>query len=227
MTTNSELLTALENERRYVARELHDTVAQTVQQLGLHGGICRKLADLGEVEKLLEQLEGLESRIQLASTQIREMISDLRKPLIGRNSGLLEYIEYAIETHQSREKINNVTYRNRLDEEIPNLSVEQILVLYRIAQEALFNIRKHAKAKNILVDLSADEKNLYLTLADDGVGFDVSELKERPPDKGGAGMANLHARTHAIGGTLLISKGTTAGGTAVLATLPLDDQPWW
>ncbi|MDM8528499.1 histidine kinase [Anaerolineales bacterium HSG24] len=226
MTINSELLTALENERRYVARELHDNVAQTVQQLGLHGGICRKLADLGEVEKLLEQLEGLESRIQLASTQIREMISDLRKPLIGRSSGLLEYIEYAIETHKAREGAN-ITYRNRLDEEIPNLSVEQILTLYRIAQESLFNIRKHAKAKNILVDLAADEKNLYLTIADDGIGFDVAAIKERPPDKGGAGVANLQARAHAIGGTLLISKGTTAGGTAILATIPLGDQPWW
>jgi two-component system sensor histidine kinase DegS len=224
--TDSDLLSALENERRFVARELHDGVAQTAQQLGLHGGICRKFAERGEMDKLAGQLTELEERIQLVSTQIREMISDLRRPLVDRGSGLLEYLDHAIEAHKQRGGIA-ITYRNRIEGEFPTLSAEQILTIYRIVQESLLNTHKHAEAKNVLLDLSADEKNIYVTVADDGKGFDLAEVKRRPVDKGGAGIANMHLRIRAINGTLVISKGTTAGGTAILVSVPLNDQPWW
>lgn len=223
---NKELLTALETERRYVARELHDSVAQTTLQLGLQLGIYRKLVERGDTEELGGQLVDLEDRIQRVSAQIRELIADLRRPLVEPGSGLIEYLQHVIDAHHERGGAT-VTYRNRISGQLPTLSIEQIVALARIVQEALLNIRKHAAAKNVLLDLSNDERNLYVTVADDGKGFDLTEVKEQSADKGGAGLANLQVRARAIGGTLNISRGTTAGGTAVTLAVPVSEQSWW
>lgn len=218
---NSTLITALENERRYVARELHDGVAQTVQQLGLYGGICRKLLERNDTESLAEQLAEMEGRIHAASMQVREMIADFRPPLVEPNSGLLEYIQFAIDTHHERQGAS-VSYRNRLGNQVPQLSAQQILTISRIIQEALLNIRKHAAAQNVLFDVAIQGKQLILTIADDGCGFDVDGIEHRAPDKGGAGLQNMRARANAIGGGIKIGKGTTDGGTAVMVTLPVN-----
>ncbi len=226
MTTNSDLLAALENERRYMARELHDGVAQTVLQLGLQGGICRKLFERGHTENFLEQLTKLEERIQLASSQVRELIVDLRRPMVEAGGGLLEYLQLSMKIHHDRGGVK-INYRNRLGDNVPPLSAEQILTITRIIQEALLNIRKHAEAKNVLLDLAANEKIISITIADDGKGFDLENVQDRPMDKGGGGLANMYLQAEAIGGKLTISKGTTVGGTAILLTVPLSEQLWW
>lgn len=217
---NSALITALENERRYVARELHDGVAQTVQQLGLYGGICRKLLERNDMERLAEQLAEMEERIHAASMQVREMIADFRPPLVEPDSGLLEYVQFAIDTHHERQG-PPVSYRNRLGNQIPPLSAQQILTLSRIIQEALLNVRKHAAAQNVLFDVAIQNQQLILTIADDGCGFD-DRIEQRSSDKGGAGLQNMRARANAIGGGVKIGQGTTDGGTAVFLTLPID-----
>src|SRR5688572_29241532 len=98
----TQLLDALEDERRYVARELHDSVAQTTLQLGLQAGICRKLLERGNLEMLGRELANLEERIQVASRQVREMISDMRPPLVEPEASLVDYLEHEIKIHQER-----------------------------------------------------------------------------------------------------------------------------
>lgn len=222
----NSLLVALETERRYIARELHDGVAQTALQLGLYGGICKKLVERNQIEQLVEQLTEMEERIQKVSAQIRELIADFRPPLIDPSSGLLEYLQYTIELHHERNGAT-VTFRDRLNGQIPQYSMQEILTISRIVQEALHNVRKHAKAENVLVDIVATNQKLTLTIADDGQGFDLEEVEKRSGDKGGAGIDNMHARAVAIGGYLRVTKGTKEGGTAVRLTVPLSQQPWW
>ena len=79
---SDKLLTALENERRYAARELHDGVAQTTLQLGLQAGICRKLLEHGKLEMLADELAQLETRIQMASGNglFRAFVPTLLRP---------------------------------------------------------------------------------------------------------------------------------------------------
>ncbi len=219
MTTNNELLTALENERRYVASELHDDVAQTALQLGLQIGICNKLLERNKLEMLAEQLSQLEERAQLVSTQVRAMITDMRTPSVEETDGISEYLQQIIEIHHQRNGAV-VTYRNRLSAQSLNLPLQQMLTVSRIVQEALMNIRKHAEAKNILLDLFEDSKYIYVTIADDGKGFNPAEISNRQTGKGGAGLANLYARAKAMGATLKITKGTMTGGTSVVVALP-------
>jgi two-component system, NarL family, sensor histidine kinase DegS len=213
-----QLLNALEDERRYVARELHDSVAQTTLQLGLQAGICRKLLERGNMEMLARELANLEERIQVASRQVREMISDMRPPLVEPEASLVDYLKHEIEIHQQRGG-PQVTSQLQKSDQLARLSQTEILALARIVQEALFNIRKHAKAAHVYLSLKVEGGEICLTLADDGKGVNPTEVAAPPTDKGGAGIANLRRRVEAIGGLLEITPGAS-GGTQIIVRIP-------
>ena len=210
------LLNTLEDERRYVARELHDGVAQTTLQLGLQAGICRKLLDRGNLEMLADELAKLEERIQTASHQVREVIADMRRPQIQPDSDLNEYIQRAIDTHLTR---GGPPVDCECDfSGFPHYSVQQKLALYRVLQEALLNIRKHANAQNVHISMLNNHKDFTLVIADDGQGFDLAEVKSRPIDKGGAGFANLEVRAQAVGGAVTVGPNANGKGSEVKIT---------
>jgi len=220
MTNQSdELLKALETERYYVAKELHDGVAQTTLQLGLQTGICRKLLETGKLEMLENELAQMEERSQLASGQVREMIADMRPPIVEPDAGLEGYIQYVLDTHTGRGG-PSVDYQFNASDQMPDFTSIQVLTLVRIIQEALLNIRKHTKAQNVRLSISAEEDHLYITIADDGSGFDPAEVEARSVDKGGAGLTNLRRRAKAIGGELSISRDLIGHGTKVTIILP-------
>lgn len=214
------LLDALENERRYTAKELHDGVAQTTLQLGLQIGICRKLLERNQFEMLNSELVQLEERIHKASMQLREIIQDLRPPaLLSETPGLDDFIQYAIELHHQRGGAP-VLYQYKINPHTLQLSPAQILGLMRIVQEGLLNVRKHAAAENVRLTLSVEQGTLYLTIADDGKGFDSAEVEARLVDSGGAGLTNLRMRTQAVGGMLAVARDTTGRGTKITVILP-------
>jgi signal transduction histidine kinase len=212
------LLNTLEDERRYVARELHDGVAQTTLQLGLQVGICRKLLERGNMDMLATELAELEQRIQLASSQVRELIGDMRRPQIEPDSDLAEYVQRAIDTHLTRGGPPVDCECNFSD--FPPCSTHQKLALYRVLQEALLNIRKHAQAQHVQISLLNNGKEFTLVIADDGRGFNMTEVKTRPTDKGGAGLANLKLRAQAAGGAVNVGPNSTGKGFEVKITFP-------
>jgi two-component system sensor histidine kinase DegS len=210
------LLNTLEDERRYVARELHDGVAQTALQLGLQAGICRKLLDRDNLDMLADELAQLEERIQTTSNQVREVIADMRRPQIDPDTGLDEYIQRAIDTHLER---GGPPVECECDfSGFPHYSVQQKLALYRILQESLLNIRKHANAHNVFIKMLNNDKDYALVIADDGHGFDMAEVKSRPIDKGGAGFANLEVRARAVGGAVAVGPNANGKGTEIKIT---------
>ncbi|MCL4304156.1 MAG: hypothetical protein KJ077_51210 [Anaerolineae bacterium] len=212
-------LNVLENERRYVAKELHDGVAQTTLQLGLQAGICRKLLERGNLEMLGQELVALEGRLQLASAQVREVIADMRPPRLEAEAPVSEYLQAAIKTHRERGGAP-VEIQLNLPDQILRLSAVQKLTLTRIVQEALLNIRKHARAKHVRLGLDADSDSVYLVIADDGKGFDPAEVEALPVDRRGAGLASLRARAEALGGTLTLGRDTSGAWTEVKVTWP-------
>jgi two-component system NarL family sensor kinase len=104
--------------------------------------------------------------------------------------------------------------------EFPRFSLAQRLAITRIAQEALRYIRKQAQAQNIRLSLADDDDNFYLLIADNGRGFDMAEVEQRPVDRGGAGLANLRARAEALNGTLTLTRDTAGEWTEIRVTLP-------
>ena len=214
---SDKLLTALENERRYFARELHDGVAQTTLQLGLQAGICRKLLEHDKLEMLADELAQLEQRIQVASNQLRELIADLRPPKVEPEADLNTYLQQVIDIHLERGG-PTIEYQFQWADGAVDLSDGQKLALARVVQEALLNIRKHAQAESVRLTLSDDDQNFYVTISDNGRGFDLAEVEARPTDKGCAGLANLRTRVEASGSRLTIDSGNN--GTNVTVILP-------
>ncbi|RMF02543.1 MAG: hypothetical protein D6768_08015 [Chloroflexi bacterium] len=218
---NQPVLDALESERRYTAKELHDGVAQTTLQIGLQAGICRKMLEHNRIDMLAAELAQLEERAQVASGQVRALIQDLRPPTLDDNAeSLRDYLAYAIEIHHQRGG-PPVDFQYKLDDSDIALSDSQKLGLMRIAQEGLLNVRKHAQAQHVRLGVAVEESQLYLTISDDGKGFDAAEVAARPAHKGGVGLANLQTRTAAVGGSLTVGRGTTGRGTSITVILPL------
>ena len=214
MNTPSEtLLNALENERRYVAKELHDGVAQTTLQLGLQAGICGKLLERGNLELLAAELTQLEKRIQLASKQVREVISDMRPPAVEATAGLKAYIEALIADHTHRGG-SPVNFQFDWEETDAKLSQAAKLTLTRVIQEALLNIRKHARAGQVWVSFSTGPHCACVTITDDGQGFDLNQQKH------GSGWENMQTRLEALGGTLSLGRPPEGKGTQLIARQP-------
>lgn len=213
------LLDALENERRYTAKELHDGVAQTSLQLGLQASICRKLLERNQLDMLTTELSNLEDRVQKVSAQVRELIQDLRPPALDSDDPTLDdFIQHAIELHHQRGG-PAVSYHYKANPGEFKLSAEQMLGLMRIVQEGLLNVRKHAAANNVRLSITVEQGILYLTIADDGKGFNPAEVEARVLDTGGAGLTNLQMRTQAVGGTLAVARDTTGSGTKITVIL--------
>jgi signal transduction histidine kinase len=215
---SSELQTA-ENERSYVARELHDGVAHTTQQIILQAGLCRKLLERRRLETLAEELATLEARVQYASQQVRDLIADLRPPHGEPDALFVEWVRAEIDTHLNRGG-PPTEFELQADRPIPRLPDTTRIALIRILQEALLNTRKHARAQQVRVALTLDDKLLRLTVKDDGQGFRPSELRARPPDAGGAGLQAMRARARALGGEFMVQTGP-GQGTQVEANIPL------
>lgn len=209
-------LDTLENERRYVAQELHDSVAQSTLQLGLHIGICRKLLERGNIEMATKELAKLEKTIQEASGQVRNMIADMRPPKVDSSEGLAAHLQYVVDLHQKRGG-PKLIYRMQIAPDSLNLSPRHTLAVTRIVQEALQNIRKHAEAKNAWLYAAENEQAFWVSIADDGRGFN-HKSPNGDTNHGGAGLANLQARTEASGGTLTIDKGPHGQGTKITVT---------
>jgi signal transduction histidine kinase len=215
----SSELQMLENERSYMARELHDSVAQTTQQIILQAGLCRKLMQRRRLEMLAEELAALEARAQHASQQVRELIADMRPPRSDPDAPFVDWVRAEIDNHLTRGG-PSTEFELQTREPIPELSEDTRLALIRILQEALLNARKHAKAGQMTVILSLAKNTLRLTVIDNGKGFSPSELGARPPEGGGAGLQGMRARARALGGAFKVQTGP-GQGTRVEASLPI------
>jgi len=209
----------VENERRYVARELHDGVAQTTQQLILQAGLCRKLLERRRLEALSEELATLEERAHYASKQVRELIADMRPPTVEPNAPFVEWIRGEIDAHLARGG-PPTEFELQTRRPVPDLPAERRLALIRILQEALLNARKHAQARQMTVTLLVEDNTLRLIVTDNGRGFRPSELLARPPETRGAGLQVMRLRAQALGGEFKVQTGP-GQGTRVEARVPI------
>lgn len=203
-------------ERARLARELHDTVNQQLFALSLGiATIRRELSQTpGFPQRHLAELDRLENAAREAHGQIRELILQLRPVSLERHGlgpALKEYAERI-----AREE------RWQLEVELPaepdseeGLDPAAREHLFRLGQEALANVRRHARASRVLLRLDVDEDSVTLTVRDDGVGFEP----KRPPRPTAVGIVGMRERVRSVGGRLEIMSAPGAG-TTVKATVP-------
>ena len=197
-----------DEERKRWARELHD---QTLQSLGgLRVSLASSLsADdaAGKDQRIRQAIEDIELEI----SNLRRIISDLRPSLLD-DVGLVPAIEAMLE--RWREAGLAVTSEVVLAPQSADakLDAERETTAYRVVQEAVTNVAKHAKAKSVRVSLALSEDELVIEVQDDGVGFDPDERT------GGFGLAGMRERVYLAGGTLDIHR--TYPGTLLRVRMP-------
>lgn len=200
-------LAAQEAERRRVAQELHDEVGQSLTAAALH---IERLADSGETDP--KRLREVAATVRGTLDDVRRIARELRPEALD-DLGLVNAL-LGLTTRVARHQ--QVRVRRRI-ESVPSLSDERELVVYRIAQESLTNVVRHAKASNVELSLEQSNGSVRLRVADDGVG-----LPERFPD-GSAGIAGMRERARLVGGSLILRE-REGGGTLVELTIPLDGE---
>lgn len=207
------IMNAVMQERERLSRELHDGVAQLVADLLLRLDTIKELVEAArphEAEVELERLHGVADEIY---ADIGESIAGLRTNLTERGlvRALRDYVDQFEERHQ-------IPISLRTDEAANQLSPLAALQLFRLIQEALTNVRKHAAAREATVTLLSDKSGqLKVIIADDGQGFTPG------PQRSGTarplGLTGMRERVEALGGTFHVSS-QPGSGTQVTAIIP-------
>jgi PAS domain S-box-containing protein len=213
---SQRLIEAQETERRRVSRELHDEAGQSLTALKISLELMQ--ADLGaESEKSRQSLQEAVTLADETMERIRSLAQGLRPPeldVVGLNPTLEDYChDFAERTRLS------IDYAGM---ELPALPDAVTICFYRVLQEALTNVAKHAHANHAWVTLRCDADTLSLSVADDGQGFDVSTEVSVSHQPRGMGLLGMRERLELLGGRLEI-KSQPGQGTRLIACAPRED----
>jgi PAS domain S-box-containing protein len=204
-----------EEERKRIAFELHDDTAQYLSILKMQINALTQSDRIHDPD-VLEKLRYLEKDADRAFNDVRRYSHELR-PSVLEHMGLRASLE------QMAEDINKLNYLNvevDVKGKEPKLSEEVKLGCFRIAQEAVNNIRKHSKAKKAVINLNFSKKHLTMNVVDDGDGFDVKEAGTKAATKGSLGLTSMRERADLIGASIKIQS-KPGHGTIVRVDMPL------
>lgn len=198
-----------EDERRRIARELHDETVQNL--LAIQRTLELQQADASDPERL----EQLQQMVEQTVRGLREISRDLR-PMILEDLGLLPALR---ELLKAAPQDGGWSAQLLVKGDETALEADQQLALYRITQEALTNVRKHAKATRVVVGLSYEPERVLLTIEDDGIGFDPPGSLTRLAQGGSFGLLGIQERVWAIGGELQVVS-SPRQGTQIRVSVP-------
>ncbi|GIK57000.1 MAG: sensor histidine kinase [Chloroflexi bacterium] len=214
-----QVVSVQERERQRIARDLHDGAGQALTALGLG------FAAVSETVKsnptlAAQQLVELKQMSTQALTDLRDLIRDLRPSLLD-DLGLVPALQNQVQTFQSHSGITaRLTVHGRARRLPPDIET----IVFRIAQEALTNITKHAAAKNVTVLLAFMPEMIQLQVKDDGRGFDTDQILATTSQPRHAwGLLGMQERVALVGGSCHITS-SPAQGTAVDVSIPLVEE---
>ena len=210
----SQLLTAQEKERQRISFELHDEMggALTVLKMQLRSFQKQLPPDWGS---LREDFEDTLIYVNDIIENVRRISRDL-SPTILEDLGLPGALEYLAKEF---EKHFGIRVSFQMAEMKEGFSQEAGIMLYRIMQESLHNIGKHAKATNVIISLTNHPGCVHFNITDDGQGFDLEETEARVAEDKGLGLLTIGERVRILGGSLKI-KTSSGGGTQLSFTIP-------
>ncbi len=205
---SGHLLRVQEEERKRISRELHDETGQALMVIRLYLGMLENdLSSLSAKAKVFETLEVVDRTI----LGIRRIIGKL-SPLVLQELGLIAAIR---KEAKDLEKNNQVQTRVAISDEVGRLSAETETALYRIVQEALHNVAKHAQASLVNVVMDRQDDGIHLLVEDDGIGiFPKSNFRGNS-----FGLAGIKERVAMLGGKVRVSS-LKGQGTRIEITVP-------
>lgn len=205
-TLGRRLITAHEDERRLIARELHDDLSQRLARASMDASFARTHKGSDTADKVLNNLQ---PELVKISRDVHDMSYRLHPSLVD-DLGLVAALNSEIERVQRR---TNVTIIPKIYEIQEKLLPETALCVYRIAQEALQNVLKHAQADTVKIILEQVSDEILLTVHDDGAGFELSQTR----DTFSLGLSSMQERATLVSGTLKIRSQPSRGTTVTLS----------
>lgn len=203
-----------ESERANVAREIHDELGQTLTSLKIDVATLRKqMPDAREFS--LEIMRRMEEQLNGTMQVIRRIITELR-PGVLDDLGLFPAIEWQLRDFEKRA---GLACSIDLATEEPCWSKEKSTAIFRILQESLTNVARHARASRVDVRVGAENGSLNLLVCDDGQGFDASDIESRRS----FGLLGMRERAAQFGGSVRVES-SAGGGTTVVVRVPLENM---
>ncbi|MFQ5610648.1 MAG: GAF domain-containing protein [Anaerolineae bacterium] len=209
---SSQVVAAQEEERRRISRELHDEMGQALTAIKLN--LQMVAASLPPENTVLA--ERLDEVIELSASalqEVRRLAMDLRPSMLD-DLGLVPALHWYVDSFKKR---THIATEVRLPENLSRLPPDVETTLYRVVQEALTNVSRHAKASCVSLDLSLKESGLKLAIFDDGQGFDAGDSINS--DSIGVGIASMKERVDNLGGAFAISS-KSGRGTKITVSIP-------
>lgn len=203
-------LGAAEQERRRWARELHDQTLQSLGALRLKLATARRAGDLAAWQRAGDAAIG---QLEQEIGNLRAIIADLRPPALDE-IGLEAALAALAEHHQ---RSDGLIVHLTLSPAEPLFAEELQIAIYRVVQEALSNVVRHARARQAQITITADSDRVTVQVSDDGIGFDPRQPAE------GFGLVGIRERVLLLGGALRVKSGSR--GTLLQAAIPLMQTP--
>jgi two-component system, NarL family, sensor histidine kinase UhpB len=209
----SQIINAQEQERKRIARELHDETSQVLTSLLISLAVLEESITTPEAQGPIAETRMLAHQTLRA---IRSLSIDLRPSALD-DLGLLPALRWYIKEYQQKFSIQvefqPTGFRERLPAEIET-------ALYRIIQEALTNVAKYAHARTVHVTLKEEGNQVQAIVTDDGCGFDMEKLQKMAGQERGLGLVGMQERAHLLDGTLNIQS-SPGHGTTIEVSIPL------
>jgi signal transduction histidine kinase len=214
-----QLIEAQEDERRRISRELHDQIGQILTAIKMNIHNVQQGQHTAEISGYVkDNLEAVDEALRL----VRDLSVELRPPVLddfGLVTALCWYVDrFTKRTGLEVDVVLDLTDHNQ------RFSREVETACFRIAQEALTNIVRHAQANQVVLQLMKYGNVLFLSIKDDGIGFDLATLRKRAPRAATLGLISMQERAHAAGGTIEIDSAKSQG-TEIRFSLNLDVEP--
>lgn len=207
-----------DDERRRLARELHDGATQNLVALAMEIAAIRDAVP-ADGFALLESFKACERRVRQCTEELRTVSYLLHPPLLSE-LGLVPALQEFAEGFAARSGIRTTV---NVDSELGRMDAQVELSVFRVVQEALTNVYRHAHSRTAAITLMRNSDFLHLEIADAGRGMPAEVLAQEPSGLAGVGVAGMRERVRLLGGSMDIQSG--AGGTLIRIVLPLSFAP--
>jgi signal transduction histidine kinase len=193
---------AVLEERQRLARELHDSVTQSLYGISLYAQAAAGNIHAGEIRQAVQYLDDIQNTSQESLADMRLLIFELKPPLLEKE-GLLHALQQRLNSVEDRARIKSRLHTNLTGRLAPDIEHG----LYQIAREGLNNVIKHARAKNVSIQIDREADSVTMEIVDDGIGFDLEKVRS----EGCLGIGNMQEHAQGQGWNLNVESSVGKG----------------
>lgn len=213
-----KIILAQEEERRRIAREIHDGLAQSMAHLVLRTEISERMLEQGQLQEAQSEIRSLRSQVRTGLEEVRKIIFNLR-PMTLDDLGLVPTLRKLTQDFEEKYKIHT---RFNLKGQEFRLSSAMEVAIYRFVQEAFSNVLKHAQATHVELEMTFSAKEVKIKVEDNGIGFKSSEMDEKLRQGSHFGLVGMRERIEMLEGRFNLESRPNEG-TRIEMRVPLED----